>query len=70
MLSKYEVSEKLESLKECEKISIIVNEGSAFEVYYKDIVNDTEQECIFINSPFEKDKKMFLYCSIHSILPV
>ena len=64
-----DVIKKLEECKGCEKIRITTIENRVFDVNYKDIINDTKQELIFINALFDWDKRMFLYCAIKSIQP-
>ena len=57
-----EIHKRLEELKDCEQIQIQTFEGTTFTVNYADIVNDTEQEILFIKAPFVCDERIFLYC--------
>ena len=69
-MNKSEIELKLNELKGCEKICIVTNEGLPFEINQTDIINNSAHECLLINATNLKDKKVFLYCSIRSILPV
>ena len=69
-MNKIEIETRLNELKDCKMIKIITQEGMMFEVPYENIINNTKQEYIFVDAPFEQDKNMFLYCSIKEILPV
>lgn len=68
-MQKYEIIEKLDELKDYEKIRIITVEGLSFDSNYADVVNNIAQECIIFDSLFPQEQKVFLYCSIKSILP-
>lgn len=65
----YEVKQKLEELKYCEKICIITQENLHFVVNYTDVINNVEDEYIYVKAPLKEQEKMFLYCSIREILP-
>lgn len=64
-----EIENKLNELKDCENIAITTLEGFYFKVPYKQVINNKEQEYIFVDAIFEYDKKMFLYPSIKDIIP-
>lgn len=64
-----EIEKKLNELKNCENIAITTSEGFYFKFPYKQVINNKEQEYIFVNAIFEYDKKMFLYPSIENIIP-
>ena len=62
-----EIQKKLEELKNCEQVGIKTIEGTTFTINYVDIVNDIEQEVLFVKAPFGCNERIFLYCVIRSI---
>ena len=70
-MQKIEIENRLNELKDCEKVKIITFDKSEFKVLYADIINQKEKEALYVkNDIFKNQEYFFLYCSISSIHPV